>query len=57
MRVNESGAIISPRKQDLPVMALGSSISTNGTLEADVIVVRSFEELEQRSSEVGHLIL
>jgi len=38
--------------QKLAVMALGNSLSSKGLLEADVIVVANFDELEKRKNEV-----
>jgi len=39
------------RTDNLGVLALGTSIATNGTLTAEAIVVRSFDELHQKSSQ------
>ena len=38
--------------QKLAVMALGNSLSSKGLLEADVMVVANFDELEKRKDEV-----
>ena len=47
-RGNESAELIYPRYQLLPIMSLGRSVSTGGgPIEADIIVVDSFDELKQ----------
>lgn len=53
-RLKEQGELIHPRKANLPVIALGSSVSTPETgLKAEVIVVKSFNELnETKDSDV-----
>ncbi|ELT96982.1 hypothetical protein CAPTEDRAFT_217179 [Capitella teleta] len=49
-RGTEWATMVSPREQDFEILALGSSVGTQnetgGTLEAEIIVVTSFEELE-----------
>lgn len=50
-RLKEEGELISPRKDKLPVMALGSSVGTSGKLQAEAIVVRSFKELNETHSD------
>lgn len=48
-RIKEHGEMLLPRKDKLPVMALGSSVGTSGGLEAEAVVVRSFDELNQQN--------
>lgn len=49
-RLEEYGELLEPRRDKLPVMALGSSIGTSDAgLEAEAIVVKSFEELNQKN--------
>jgi len=40
-------------RRSMYIMALGSSIGTNGNLTGRVVVVRSFEELEAKKAEVN----
>ncbi|KAJ8917135.1 hypothetical protein NQ315_012627 [Exocentrus adspersus] len=47
-RGNETAQMISPRVADVGVLALGNSVGTpEGGIEAEVLVVRSFDELDQ----------
>nr|XP_023026446.1 carboxypeptidase Q-like [Leptinotarsa decemlineata] len=47
-RGDESGELLEPRKAKIGVLSLGSSVGTpSGSIQAEVLVVRSFEELEQ----------
>lgn len=39
--------ITEPVKHRMSILALGGSVATNGTLEAEVVVVHSFDELKQ----------
>ena len=59
VRGRESLTLLEPREQDLPVLGLGSSIGTpSDGLTADVLVVRSFDELEERKEEArGKIVL
>lgn len=59
VRGNESVELISPRRMALPVLGLGGSIGTpRGGLTAEVLVVSSFAELEQRKAEArGKIVL
>ena len=41
-----------PREVEMYVMGLMQSISTNGPLELEAIVVKSFDELHRRKDEV-----
>jgi len=46
IRGKEWAQLVSPRYKNLPLLGLGSSVGTNGTvLQAQAIVVRSFDEL------------
>ncbi|XP_054158512.1 carboxypeptidase Q-like, partial [Oppia nitens] len=52
-RGREWAQMVSPRIQSLNILGLGLSVGTNGSvLTGDVIVVKSFAELEFRSCEV-----
>ena len=45
--------MISPRRKSMNILSLGFSVGTNGNiLTADVIVVKSYDELKNRSNEV-----
>lgn len=50
VRGEESLTLHSPRPVDTPLrlIGLGGSVSTNGTLRADVIVVRNYDDLKAR---------
>lgn len=41
-----------PRYQSLSILGFGKSVGTRQPIEAEIIVVRDFDELEQRSAEV-----
>ncbi|KAG8301149.1 hypothetical protein J6590_059554 [Homalodisca vitripennis] len=57
VRGNESCVLISPRVQNLTITGLGYSVGTNGThLEADVLVVQSFTELQNRTDEISTVV-
>ncbi|CAH1118755.1 unnamed protein product [Phaedon cochleariae] len=48
VRGNESAEMLEPRKTNIAVISLGSSVGTpEEGIEAEVLVVRSFEELDQ----------
>jgi carboxypeptidase Q len=51
--------VVAPERRSLSLLALGGSVSTPASgLEADVLVVSTFEELEARRSEaVGHIVV
>lgn len=59
VRGEESLEMISPRRRKLPMLGLGGSIATpRGGIRAEVLVVESFAELEQRAEEArGRIIL
>lgn len=44
--------MIQPRYQSLSILGYGGSVGTPGSIEAEIIVVRDYAELEARSSEV-----
>lgn len=52
VRGEESATLISPRKKDLPMLGLGGSVGTpeNG-IEAEVLVVESFEDLNEKAEQ------
>ena len=59
IRNEASLTLLEPRVEKLPLLALGNSISTplNG-IEGEVIVVKNFDELEQRKHDVsGKIVL
>jgi len=59
VRGKESCELISPRAKKLAMLGLGGSIATaKGGIEAEVLVVKSFEDLERRKSEAqGKIVL
>ena len=59
VRGTESAELVSPRRTPLAMRGLGGSIGTPpGGIEAEVLIVRSFEELERRSAEArGKIVL
>ena len=59
VRGDESLTLLSPRKADLKVLALGNSIGTSSSgLTGQVLVVRSFDELTRRAEEAqGKIVL
>jgi carboxypeptidase Q len=59
VRGEESATLVSPRAADLPMLALGGSIGTPpGGIEAEVLVVSDFDELERRAGEArGKIVL
>ncbi|SMO78214.1 M28 family metallopeptidase [Fodinibius sediminis] len=59
VRGEESATLIRPRRMDLPMLGLGGSISTpDGGLQAEVLVVNSFEELKSQADRArGKIVL
>lgn len=56
-RGKEYAEILTPVKRPMAILALGTSIGTGGAnLTGPVIVVRSFEELEQKRGQVSRMI-
>ena len=54
-RGNESCEMIKPWYHKMSILAFGSSVgTTSGAIEADVLVVNSYEELDQRRAEVKY---
>lgn len=59
VRGDESATLITPRRTALHMLGLGGSVGTGPTgVEAEVLVVHSFEELDQRKAEAaGKIVL
>jgi len=59
VRGRESAAIVAPFQGDLVIAGLGGSVGTGPAgIEAETLVVKSFEELEARAAEVkGKIVL
>ena len=59
VRGAESATLLEPRVADLPMLGLGGSIATPPEgITAEVLVVRSFEELAERAAEArGRIVL
>lgn len=59
VRGEESAELVSPRPRVLPMLGLGGSVATPaGGIEAEVLVVSSFEELERRAADArGRIVL
>jgi len=58
VRGKESATLVSPRKRSLPMIGLGGSIGTpKEGITAEVLVVRSFEDLESKAEEAKDRII
>ena len=59
VRGEESLDLIEPVRQKLPLLGLGNSVGTPyGGIESEVIVVKSFDEMEKRAAEIkGKIVL
>ena len=59
VRGNESAEIVSPARHPVAMLGLGGSVATPPAgVEADVVVVRSYDELNRRAAEVsGKIVL
>ncbi len=59
VRGEESATLTAPRKMNLPMLGLGGSVATpEGGLEAEVLVVSSFEELTNKAEQAkGKIVL
>lgn len=59
VRGEESLQLLQPRARELPMLGLGGSVGTPpGGIRAEVLVVSSFEELEERAPEArGRIVL
>jgi carboxypeptidase Q len=53
----EWAQMIKPRLQPIAILGAGGSVGTNGVLTAPIIIVNSFNELEQRAVDVSGKIL
>lgn len=51
-RGNESLEMLEPRYQALSILGYGKSVGTAQTIQAEIVVVKDYTELEQRASEV-----
>jgi len=59
VRGDESAELTAPRPQPLPILGLGHSVGTpEGGIEAEVLVVKSFDDLATRGAEArGKIVL
>lgn len=57
-RGREELTVLADKPRELPVLALGGSVSTPpGGLEGDIVVVESYQELEERRDEIAGKIV
>jgi len=57
-RGEEKATLISPRMKDLSILGLGYTVGTPPDgITAPVLVVSSFEELQQRANEVANFFI
>lgn len=58
VRGEESATLLAPRVKDLPMLGLGGSVGTpEGGIEAEVLVVESFQELQQKADQAEGKII
>lgn len=59
VRGEESATLMSPRKKNLPMLGLGGSVATpEEGIEAEVLVVSSFEDLKEKADQAeGKIVL
>uniref|UniRef100_A0A8C7K9D0 Carboxypeptidase Q n=1 Tax=Oncorhynchus kisutch TaxID=8019 RepID=A0A8C7K9D0_ONCKI len=59
VRGEESAVMLQPRNHTMAILGLGSSVATpQGGIEAEVLVVESFEELKKRQKEaIGKIVV
>jgi len=59
VRGEESATLLSPREKDLPMLGLGGSVGTpEGGIEAEVLVVNSFDDLKRKADRAkGKIVL
>ena len=58
VRGAERARMLAPVDRPMPILGLGGSVATDGELEADVLVVSSFDELAARADEAtGKIVL
>jgi carboxypeptidase Q len=59
VRGEESLELMAPARQELPLLGLGNSVGTPAAgVEADVIVVKNFDEMDKRAADIkGKIVL
>lgn len=55
----ESAKLLAPRRMRIPMLGLGSSVGTNGSITADVVVVEDFDEFDAlpEAAVVGKIVV